>query len=67
MPDRAHLVEVFVDGSTGLEHFNNMHAWRHGKGKHKYSSIPNAANPVDVDKVFQVVHEAVTSLDVDAY
>ena len=67
MPDRAHLVEVFVDGSTGLEHFNNMHAWRHGKGKHKYSSIPNAANPVDVDKVFQVVHEAVTSLDLDAY
>jgi len=26
MPDRAYLIEIFIDGSTGLEHFNNMHS-----------------------------------------
>jgi hypothetical protein len=34
MPDRAWLVEIFIDGSTGLEHFNNMHAWRHSQKKY---------------------------------
>ena len=53
MPDRAHLVEIFVDGSTGLVHFNNMHSWRHSQKK--YHPIQNSNNPVDVELVFKKV------------
>ncbi|KAJ1476543.1 hypothetical protein T484DRAFT_1824446 [Baffinella frigidus] len=65
MSDRAFLIEIFIDGSTSLKHFNNLCTWRRGRGN--YLSIDNSPNPVKVDMVFAKVVEAINKIDPKTY
>ncbi|KAH8061211.1 hypothetical protein JL722_4517 [Aureococcus anophagefferens] len=58
MPDRGHLVELGIDGSSGLRHFHNLATWQ-GRA---YTGGP-MANPVPVDRLLAVVAAAVAGLD----
>ena len=58
MPDRGHLVELGIDGSSNLRHFHNLATWQ-GRA---YTGGP-MANPVPVDRLLAVVAAAVAGLD----
>ena len=58
MPDRGHLVELGIDGSSNLRHFHNLATWQ-GRA---YTGGP-MANPVPVDRLLDVVAAAVAGLD----
>lgn len=58
MADRAHLIELFVDGSSANRHFHNLAFW----AGHGYRGEPQA-NPIAVERVVGMAHDAVASLD----
>lgn len=64
MSDRAMLIELGIDGSGGLKHFENLQKWR--RSEHQYVRI-NAKNPVDVNQVFNKVKEMVGKVDISSY
>eukprot|EP00961_Rhodomonas_salina_P188835 2548232-Rhodomonas_salina.1 len=53
MPDRAVLIELFVDNSGANKHFHNMARWR-GRGGNKYRPV-STQNPVNIDKIKDIV------------
>ena len=65
MPDRARLVEIQIDGSTSLKHFNNLCTWR--RGRDHYKAIEQSPNPVAVENVFAAVVTALEKSDVESY
>mmetsp|Transcript_42238 Transcript_42238/g.99129 ORF Transcript_42238/g.99129 Transcript_42238/m.99129 type:complete len:693 (+) Transcript_42238:150-2228(+) len=65
MPDRAVLIELFVDNSGANKHFHNMARWR-GRGGNKYRPV-STQNPVNIDKIKDIVREAVNSIDITQY
>ena len=58
MPDRAALVELFIDGSSANRHFHNLARWQ---GRSYYGQA--FSNPVRAQQVVSVVAGAVASLD----
>ena len=58
MPDRAALVELFIDGSSANRHFHNLARWQ---GRSYYGSA--FSNPVRAQQLVSVVAGAVSSLD----
>jgi hypothetical protein len=62
MPDRAALIELFIDGSGGNRHFHNLANW-YGR---KYHEI-HGSNPVHVDEVVSRVREVISNMDLNSY
>lgn len=58
MPDRAALVELFIDGSSANRHFHNLARWQ---GRAYYGSA--FSNPVNAPQLVAVVAGAVAGLD----
>lgn len=58
MPDRAALVELFIDSSQANRHFHNFAKW-HG---HRYFSKP-MINPIPTSDLIRLVTQAVESID----
>jgi hypothetical protein len=58
MPDRAALIELFVDGSSANRHFHNLAFWR----GHDYQGEPQS-NPLNVGNVVRMAKSAVSRLD----
>ena len=58
MPDRAALVELFIDGSSANRHFHNLARWQ---GRSYYGQA--FSNPVRAQQLVSVVAGAVASLD----
>ena len=58
MPDRAALMELFVDGSSANRHFHNLAFW----AGHGYSG-ESQANPVAVDRLVASARATVERLD----
>ena len=58
MPDRAALVELFIDGSAANRHFHNLAKWQ---GRRYFSST--FSNPVPIPKLVDLVAKAVGGLD----
>lgn len=61
MPDRAALVELFVDGSSANRHFHNLATW----AGHRYEGRV-MSNPVDTAGALRMVQAAVESVDTTA-
>jgi len=62
MPDRAALIELFVDGSAANRHFHNLALW----SGHKYHGVPSG-NPVDAASLVALVKRVVGEMDLKAY
>jgi capsular polysaccharide biosynthesis protein len=62
MPDRAALIELFVDGSAANRHFHNLALW----SGHKYHGVPSG-NPVDAGSLVALVKRVVSEMDLKAY
>eukprot|EP00293_Proteomonas_sulcata_P012576 CAMPEP_0184306484 /NCGR_PEP_ID=MMETSP1049-20130417/15474_1 /TAXON_ID=77928 /ORGANISM="Proteomonas sulcata, Strain CCMP704" /LENGTH=350 /DNA_ID=CAMNT_0026618761 /DNA_START=34 /DNA_END=1086 /DNA_ORIENTATION=+ len=61
LPDRAHLVEVFIQGSSANKHFQNFARWR-GVG---YTPVSGSgASAVNILKLKEVVIQAIKSIDI---
>jgi len=45
MPDRAHLIELFVDGSGSNKHFHNLARWRGRTGSMSINPTPYTLHP----------------------
>ena len=58
MPDRAALVELFIDGSSANRHFHNLANWQ-GRQYHSAS----LANPVPTGQLLSLVAAAISALD----
>jgi hypothetical protein len=58
MPDRAALIELFVDGSAANRHFHNLAFWR----GHDYQG-ESQNNPLNVGNVVRLARSAVGRLD----
>ncbi|KAH8048101.1 hypothetical protein JL722_12698 [Aureococcus anophagefferens] len=58
MPDRAALVERFIDGSSANRHFHNLANWQ-GRQYHSAS----LANPVPTGQLLSLVAAAISALD----
>ena len=58
MPDRAALVELFIDGSSANRHFHNLANWQ-GRAYHGAS----IANPVPTASLLALVSKAIAGLD----
>ncbi|KAJ1452049.1 hypothetical protein M885DRAFT_528080 [Pelagophyceae sp. CCMP2097] len=58
MPDRAALVELFIDGSSANRHFHNLARWQ---GR-RYAG-QSMANPIPPDKLVNMIAEVVGKLD----
>jgi hypothetical protein len=65
LPDRARVIELFVDGSSANRHFHNMARWR-GRSGDMYQGV-DIENPVPLKKVEDLVVGAVRKLAVDKY
>ena len=61
MPDRAALVELFVDGSAANRHFHNLAFW----AGHAYTG-ESQSNPINVDKLLGQVSDHVEKLDLSS-
>ena len=62
MRDRATLIELFVDGSSGNRHFHNLARW-YGR---KYIG-QDYNNPVPVQALIDVVVRAIEGTDLTTY
>ncbi|KAJ8602204.1 hypothetical protein CTAYLR_003615 [Chrysophaeum taylorii] len=58
MPDRAVLVELFIDASQANRHFHNFARWQ---GRNYFSK--SMTNPVPPDDLLRLVSQAINSLD----
>ena len=58
MPDRAALIELFVDGSSANRHFHNLAFW----AGHDYQG-ESQSNPINPAKVQQMAKSAIERLD----
>mmetsp|Transcript_27880 Transcript_27880/g.66394 ORF Transcript_27880/g.66394 Transcript_27880/m.66394 type:complete len:697 (+) Transcript_27880:173-2263(+) len=65
MPDRAHLIELFVDGSGANKHFHNLARWRGRTGSMYIGTA--MSNPVSIDKVMKLVEDAVNEIKIDVW
>eukprot|EP00802_Teleaulax_amphioxeia_P006779 Tamp_06784.p1 GENE.Tamp_06784~~Tamp_06784.p1 ORF type:complete len:683 (-),score=140.00 Tamp_06784:274-2322(-) len=65
LPDRARVIELFVDGSSANRHFHNMARWR-GRSGDMYQGV-DVDNPVPISKVEEIVLKTVTRLDVKSH
>ena len=58
MPDRAALVELFIDSSSANRHFHNFAKWQ---GRNYYSrSLPN---PIPTNDLINILSQAIANLD----
>ena len=60
MPDRAALVELFVDGSSANRHFHNLAKWQ---GRQYHSSA--FANPIPVTQLVDLVEKAIAGVNTE--
>ena len=62
MPDRAALIELFVDGSSANRHFHNLAHW--------YGRIyegQGMSNPVDIPQLLNIVKNTIHRVGVQSY
>tara|TARA_B100000405_G_scaffold301628_1_gene263322 strand:- start:32 stop:2737 length:2706 start_codon:yes stop_codon:yes gene_type:complete len=57
LPDRAFVIELFIDGSSPNQHFHNMARWR-GRTGDMYQGLI-VSNPVPVEMIINSVRNAV--------
>lgn len=62
MRDRASLIELFIDGSSGNRHFHNLASW-YGR---RYQGV-QMSNPVDVAAIVQLVREHIEAIGITSY
>ena len=62
MPDRAALIELFVDGSGVNRHFHNLAFW-FGRQYHGVT----IHNPIKIPELLNIVRRAVVSINVNKY
>ena len=62
MPDRATLIELFIDGSGANRHFSNLAHW-YGRNYEGVSS----ENPVDVRNIVNIVRSVINSMNLNTY
>jgi hypothetical protein len=62
MPDRAGLIELFVDGSSVNRHFHNLASW---SGR-KYDGR-GMSNPVNIQELLQAVKNMIGRINLDEY
>ena len=60
MPDRATLIELFVDGSSANRHFHNLAHWAGRAYTGKVMS-----NPVNIGELESAIKLAITRMDID--
>lgn len=62
MPDRAALVELFIDGSGGNRHFHNLAYW-YGR---TYEGL-SPSNPCNVREIIETVRRIIEGMDTSSY
>jgi len=58
MPDRAALIELWIDGSSANRHFHNLAFW----SGHAYQGV-QMGNPVDTNKLLNLAKSAIEKID----
>lgn len=62
MRDRAHLIELFIDGSGANRHFHNLAHW-YGRS---YTG-DGSSNPVNLMMLMHTVRNAINGMDIKSY
>jgi EGF domain-specific O-GlcNAc transferase len=62
MRDRAHLIELFVDGSAANRHFHNLASWygRSYRGE-------TMSNPIPTGQLLNMIRNAIVNIDSNSY
>ena len=62
MRDRATLIEMHIDGSSGNRHFHNLAHW-FGR---RYVEV-QSRNPVDISSIIAIVKREIENIKLDEY